>query len=217
VHAEILPHDEPSIDDVVDVLSEAFFDYPVLRFVLGREEADYPSRLRALVEFFVRARVFRGEPLLGVRQGERLAAAAIVSKPGGRPAPAEFHHYRERLWSRLGPEAGARYLAFGQAVEPLLPDRPHLHLNMIGVRVTAQGRGLGRLLLDQVHRLAAADADAQGVSLNTEIEANVALYQHVGYRLLGQATVTPGLTTWVFWRPDNQAASRRPSPELRPV
>jgi ribosomal protein S18 acetylase RimI-like enzyme len=202
VTAEILPHDQPSVEGVIDVLSEAFFDYPVLRFILGPGEADYPSRLRSLVEFFVQARVFRSEPLLGVHEGEQLAAAAIVSKPDGRPAPPELYEYRERLWSRLGPEAETRYVAFGQACEPLLPDRPHLHLNMIGMRSNAQGRGLGRKLLERVHRLSADDADSQGVSLNTEVESNVALYRHVGYRLLGQATVAPGLTTWVFWRPD---------------
>lgn len=202
VSAEILPHDELSIEGVVDVLAEAFFDYPVLRFVLGPGETEYPSRLRTLVEFFVRARVFRGEALLGVRDGEELAAAAIVSKPDGRPAPAELHDYRDRLWSRLGPEAEARYVAFGKAGAPLLPDRPHLHLNMIGVRSHAQSRGLGRRLLEAVHRLSADDGDSQGVSLNTEVEANAALYRHLGYRLLGQATVAPGLTTWVFWRSD---------------
>jgi ribosomal protein S18 acetylase RimI-like enzyme len=200
--AEILPHDRDSIDAVVDVLLEAFFDYPVLRFVLGPGEADYPPRLRTLVDFFVRARVFRGETLLGIRDGESLSAAAIVSKPDGRPAPAELYDYRQRVWAALGPEAETRYAAFGQACDPLLPDRPHLHLNMIGVRASTQGRGLARQLLDAVHRLSAADTDSQGVSLNTEVEANVALYQHLGYRLLGQAPIAPGLASWVFWRPD---------------
>lgn len=200
--AEILPHDQSSVEAVVEVLSEAFFDYPVLRFVLGPDKVSYPARLRTLVGFFVRARIFRNEYLLGVREGGSLAATAIVSQPEGRPAPAGFCGYRQQVWNELGAEAEARYATFGRACEPLLPDRPHLHLNMIGVRSGAQGRGLARLLLDEVHRLSAEDGDSQGVSLNTEVESNIPLYQHVGYRLLGQATVAPGLDTWVFWRPD---------------
>ena len=41
--------------DVVSVLSEAFYDYPVMRYVLGAH-ADYDRRLRAFVDFAVTAR-----------------------------------------------------------------------------------------------------------------------------------------------------------------
>ena len=206
--AENLSHDPPSVEGVVDVLSEAFFDYPVMRFVIGPGEVDYPARLRTLVEFFVRARIFRGEHLLGVRDSEGLAAAAIVSRPDGSPAPAGFLEYRRRIWAELGPEAEARYDAFGEAGDRVQKRSNchrvlRLHLNMIGVRASGQGRGLGRKLLERVHRLSAEDPASEGVSLNTEVEANLALYEHFGYRLIGEAEVAPGLTTWGFWRPDS--------------
>ena len=199
---EILPREKESVADVVDVLCDAFADYPVMRYVLGPENGDYETDLRKLIDLFVMARDFREEHLLGIRDGADLAAAAIVSRPDGSPAPAEFLEYRQRVWTELGAEAEARYEAFGQACAPFQPEVPHLHLNMIGVRAGAQGRGLGRELLEHVHQLSVADSESHGVSLTTEVEANIVLYEHFGYRLVGQARVSPELRSWGFWRPD---------------
>ncbi len=187
---------------MIDVLCDAFFDYPVMRFVLGPERPDYEADLRTLVSLFVRARVFRREFLLGVRDGAGLAAAAIVSRPDGTAAPPAFTEFRQRVWAELGPRAEARYNAFGDACAPFQTEAPHLHLNMIGVRRGAQGRGLGRALLEQVHELSRADSKSHGVTLTTELESNVPLYERFGYRLVGRASVAPGLTTWGFFRPD---------------
>ena len=45
-------------------------------------------------------------------------------------------------------------------------------------------------------------ADSRGVTLSTESERNVALYRHMGYRVVGQATIAAGVETWDFFRPD---------------
>jgi GNAT superfamily N-acetyltransferase len=76
---------------------------------------------------------------------------------------------------------------------------------MLGVRTDAQGKGLGRRLLDRVHTLARDDAHAQGVTLTTEDPKNVALYRHCGYEVVGQARVAPELETWAMFRPDAAA------------
>ena len=41
-----------------------------------------------------------------------------------------------------------------------------------------------------------------GVTLTTEDQANVSLYEHLGYEVVGQETVAPELRTWGFFRPD---------------
>jgi hypothetical protein len=56
--------------------------------------------------------------------------------------------------------------------------------------------------MDRVHAMSRERADSQGVSLTTEAEANVALYHHLGYRMVGEATIAPGVRTWGFFRPD---------------
>lgn len=187
--------------DVTAVLAAAFRDYPVLRFVLG-ESADYDERLAALVGLFVGARILRGEPMLGIadRTGG-LTAAAILSLPGEQAPPPALVARREALFAALGEDAHHRYEAFGAAAGRFPVSAPHHHLNMIGVRPAAQGQGHGRRLLEAVHALAAANPGSAGVSLTTELPANVALYRRFGYEVLGETRVTPTLTTWACYRP----------------
>jgi GNAT superfamily N-acetyltransferase len=190
--------------DVVSVISEAFFDYPVMRFVLGSPE-DYPSRLETLVTLFVMARVLRNEVMLGVRGGSGLIGVAVVSFPDGGPSPPEFEAVRESTWERLGEAARARYEAFGAATAQFRVEGEHIHLNMIGVRSSAQGQGLGRTLLEAVHDLSTSRESSSGVTLTTEVESNVALYEHFGYEVIGSAPVDSAFTTWTMFRRDDRA------------
>lgn len=190
------------VPDVVSVLSEAFHDYPVMRFVLG-DEPEYDDRLRTLVTFFVMARVLRGELILGVAEGGSLAAAALASRPGSRPTPRRLAELREETWGALGAEARGRYEVFGEVAGRFSVGVDHLHLNMIGVRRHQQGLGLGAQLLDHLHARSAADPTSAGVSLSTEVESNVSLYRRFGYRILGSAPVAAAFMTWGMFRPDD--------------
>ena len=88
-----------NISEVTDMLYEAFYDYPVMHYVLGNED-DYDIRLRKLVGFFVSARALRKEPMLGIYNSEnKLVAAAVVTLPGDIPQPEELIKRREILWS----------------------------------------------------------------------------------------------------------------------
>jgi ribosomal protein S18 acetylase RimI-like enzyme len=192
------PDDFPA---VVRVLSESFFDYPVMRWVLGSTEG-YAGRLSRLLTFFAEARVLRDEWLLGTRGTEGLTAVALVAYPGARESPDELAILREQLWSELGPQARARYQSFGEATSSFAVEDPHLHLSMIGTRRSARGSGLGRRLMDAVHGLSRQDVDSIGVSLTTEDEANVSLYLHMGYELIGRTAVGSRIITWGFFRKD---------------
>lgn len=188
---------------VVDVISEAFHEYPVMRFVLGPSDSDdYAHRLRTLVHFFVMARVLRGEHIFGIGPGARLHGAALVSRSTGRTSPPVLGELRERTWAEIGAEARERYEACGAAWAPLQVEVPRLHLNMIGVRAASRGTGLGARLMERVHRLSREDDISQGVSLTTEGPDNVRFYQRFGYELVGRAVVGSGLETWSFFRPD---------------
>ncbi|MGK7311872.1 MAG: GNAT family N-acetyltransferase [Candidatus Longimicrobiales bacterium M2_2A_002] len=202
------PDDVPA---VVSVLAEAFHDYPVMRYVLGDGQG-YERRLRTLVTFFVMARVLRDETVLGVADGDGLAAAALVSRPGSVAAePQPLSDLREETWWQLGADARTRYEIFGRAAGQLGVDEDHLHLNMIGVRRSRQGQGIGRRLLEHVHDLSADDPASAGVSLTTEVEENVGLYLRCGYELLGSRPVESAFTTRAMFRPDDPDAIPGPA------
>jgi hypothetical protein len=48
-----------------------------------------------------------------------------------------------------------------------------------------------------------ARPDSTGVSLSTEREGNVGLYEHCGYEVLGSARVGDAFTTWSMFRRDD--------------
>jgi len=189
---------DSDVPDVVDVFSEAFRDYPVMRFILGGDAS--PARLRPLIQFFVSARSLRGEPLLGVVENERLVAAATVSFPSNVASPHALAIAREAVWERLGAGPRDRYETCGRVWKTFVAPEPHIHLNMIGVRPSSQGRGYARLLLDHVHGMSRDSPGSEGVTLTTEDPKNVAFYERAGYEITGHARVTPELETWGFFR-----------------
>jgi len=191
---------EENISEVVDVLCEAFYNYPVMKYVLGEKE-DYDNRLRNLVTFFVSARALRNEPIFGIRNTEnKLVAAAAVTLPGEIPSPPELYKLRDELWEEIGLEEKARYDNYGNVASGLLPKEPHHHLNMIGVRNAYKGKGLARQLINEIEKLVSEHPFSTGVSLNTEVEANVNFYLHLGFELLEKANVDKDIVTWGFFK-----------------
>jgi GNAT superfamily N-acetyltransferase len=187
-------------DDVVRVLCESFVDYPVMRYVLG-EQGFYPERLRTLIAFFHGARVLRDDAILGISDGRGLCGVALCSLPD-RVDPPELELLRERTWAALGADARARHEDCVRAWESTGVDEPNIHVNILAVSPDRRGRGLARALLERVHAMSRERPDSRGVTLSTESERNVALYRHLGYRVVGQATIAPGVETWDFFRPD---------------
>jgi GNAT superfamily N-acetyltransferase len=191
-------------DEIVATLADAFREYPVMRFVLRDAGERYDSHLHAFVGYLADQRASRGWPMLAV-EGEAgsLAAAALVNPPippasAERPAPL-VRRYRS-LARTIGAAAIGRFRAFANACEPLEPREPHHYLGMIGARAAERGRGHARLLLDAVHGMADADPASSGVALTTETRANLPLYEHFGYRLLGRVRLEE-LETWTLFRP----------------
>jgi ribosomal protein S18 acetylase RimI-like enzyme len=187
-------------DDIIDVLCHGFADYPIMRYVVG-EEGDYRARLRTLIGFFAGNRFLRKDAIIGASVDGELRGVALCSLPD-RVSPPEMDQLRERTWAALGPEARARYERCVEVWTPIGVAEPNVHLNMIAVPSRYQGQGLGRALLDRVHALSHERDDSRGVTLTTEVEANVALYRHVGYEVVGQGAIAPGLATWGMYRPD---------------
>jgi len=200
-----------SADEVVDVLAEAFAGYPVMNRILGPVAGD-PERIRELTRLFVINRELRGDPvLLAEEQGVGLAAMTMTP-PDSPAAPPELEPLALATWARLGADAQARYDAFADAANSVEPEEPNLHVNMVGVRPLARGRGLARRLLDQAHRRSARRPDSRGVGLTTENPANVPFYEHLGYRVVGHAQVADDFATWGLFRPDDAGSASPAAP-----
>jgi GNAT superfamily N-acetyltransferase len=189
--------------EVIDVLWESFYHYPVMRFVLG-ESYDYDRRIARLIALFVAARALNNDMMLGVCHGGELVATVTTSDPADAPHP-DLAVLRDRVWEELGAPARERYELCVAAWGALAIDTPQLHVNMLGVRRAHQRGGLARGLLRQVHAIAEGSPKWHGVSLTTEDPRNVPFYERQGYRVIGKRMISPELQTWSFFRSNSAA------------
>ena len=199
----LLPADRA--DEAVAVLVDAFHDYPVMRYEVGDAGADYDRRLHMLINLFVARRLDHGHPILVVEGGGAVLGVATLTPPGDPgPPSAEFDARHDALWFELGQDAKERMERLVEIWKRLSVPGPQYHLNMLGVRRTHAGRGVGRLLLDEVHRISREHPESTGVSLSTEDPKNVLLYEHCGYEVRFHERVSPALETWILFRPDDR-------------
>ena len=59
------------LDEIVDVLCDAFHDYPVMRYLVGAGHGDYDDRLQRLIGFFATAAAGWARRIWASRTGTR--------------------------------------------------------------------------------------------------------------------------------------------------
>lgn len=197
--------DESNISQILDVFCDAFHDYPVMEVVIGSVGKKYDKYLRLLIKLFVMKRIMRGGPILGVAHNGVLIACATITSPQDKITDERLKDLKkidESIWYELGREARNRYKELCKLWDGFEVEEPHYHINMIGVRNSFKGRGLGSKLLEAVHQMSYDDPDSCGVTLTTEDPANVPFYQHHGYKVEANFVFSEALETWCFFRPD---------------
>lgn len=89
-------------------------------------------------------------------------------------------------WSTLirsGPRAVVRAIKTGTAMDAQHPEFPHAYLFSIGVRPSAQGKGLGRKLIQPM--LDACDREGVRAYLENSNPANTGFYNSCGFEQFG--------------------------------
>ena len=198
---KIIKLNKEDAPEIVNVLCDSFYNYPVMRYVLENVQ-DYERRLHTLIHFFVMARIFRNETAFGVKDHTGLIAVATTSNPALSLKIQQLAELKEKTWHILGAKAKERYEKLGRIWAKLDTGVPNIHLNMLGVRHDAQRTGAGRLLLEQVRQFSLNNPDSRGVTLTTEDQENVGYYEYMGYKITGYLKVDNNLETWNFFRPD---------------
>lgn len=192
--------DTSARDDAVGVLVEAFWDYPVMRFILRDSGQAYPRHIRALIGMFADFRFTRGWPVFATRDGVDLAGVALVNDPVDAELPESDARIETQAGAKIGKSAWERMSELELAFDGLEPDRPHYYVGMIGVRPQNQGQGMARMLMDEIMAMSTADPRAQAVCLTTEVAANLSFYDHLGFKITGEAELGD-LHTWALMRP----------------
>jgi GNAT superfamily N-acetyltransferase len=175
--------------DAVEILATAFYDYPVMRYVLSDAGNRYPDHIRALVGFYLETRYTRDWPILGLWHNGELQAVAGINAPEALPWPPELHEKYADLGVAIGDAAIERMEAFENECDASEPEEPHYFLGIIGVNPEAQGKGYAGAIIDQLKEMSRLHPTSQGVCLTTQSDANIALYKHLGFRLIDETRV----------------------------
>lgn len=187
--------DEP---EAVASLAAAFVDYPMLA-MLCPDARRRPRVTAAFCKFLFRSAV-RCDGAFGTHD----RAAVVCSWPVGH----EWATWGRTL--RAGGLSFAWQLGWGglprllrleheldAAREQHVPG-PHCYVPLLGVRPDSQGRGLSRAVMRPVFE--AADDARVPVYLETVPEANVAIYQKLGFELAGHRDLSCKLANWELVR-----------------
>ncbi len=157
------------------VLAAAFADDPVWRWLVPPGT----QRARRLQRFFALEIAHVGLPDGAVWTTERLEGAALAMPPGKWRMPiAQQVRHGPRFASVFGSRL-PRALGLLTKLEAKHMREPHVYFPYIGVAPAAQGRGIGRALMEP----ALADADRQRLPAYLEASSpgSAQLYRRIGF------------------------------------
>ncbi len=181
--ANVIQIPEPLACEAADVLTRAFTGYPMMDYLFGSFQDPQPW-IRRVFLLTIRWRIETGWPGLAAESGGRILGVLLGEGPGEPPASGAFDEEFEAFARDAGCEARSRFEAYEQIKDAHKPEGDHYYITAVGVDTDARGRGICRLLMEQIH----TEADSRGVpsGLDTQLASNVNLYEHMGYKVIAE-------------------------------
>jgi GNAT superfamily N-acetyltransferase len=189
-------------DDIkaaAETLAKAFMEYPVAVFMMP-DKANRTKNKAAVSRRILRAGTATGEVYATSARME--GVAVWMQMEGGLPEKKR-QSIRQRLAALFtDKELRKRQQAFfdySQAVKGRVVPGKYWYLQMLGVDPQYQGKGFSSRLVKPM--LARADREGLPCFLETQLEKNVSLYKHFGFRVVEEGTI-PGsnVKSWAMVR-----------------
>ncbi|WP_152395988.1 GNAT family N-acetyltransferase [Paenibacillus guangzhouensis] len=201
----------------VTLMRRAFARDPLFLHIFGDSEQDRRARGRveAFVSFlFDKSLLFHEEEVWGVFENERLLGTYLVEKPPTRrPNVSGVLFLTMRLIPllfQISTRAVNLLNSYMHVTRSAAPSVTHHYLIMIGVQPEAQGKGIGRVMLQHLLDTVNADKNSCGIALDTENKENVHLYQRFGFTL-NKETQFDNLSVYCMFHqkisPENDAST----------
>lgn len=184
---------------VIEVFVAAFEKDPLMNYFFGN---DYHSLAKYLWQYFgdltpILDLLLLGAFVEGKLQGVAFITPPLVDNTGKQEA---IDRLDEQLFSEVGEAAIMKMEVYSRIKEANKPKQPHFYLNTLGVIPESQGKGIGKALMAELHKIAETHPQSSGIALDTENEQNLNFYQKLGYSV---STITnlDGVKIWSMFRP----------------
>jgi GNAT superfamily N-acetyltransferase len=188
----IAPLSADQTEPAVGVLARAFVTNPVHVAAFG------PSRIDLNEVFFrVGLAVMKGGKFMAMDDSRIVGVMHWVHSPACQFSAVDKLRMMPRMVRGFGLGAALKVVSWVSRWSRHDPGEPHVHLGPIAVDPGAQGRGVGRMLMESY----CLELDRAGNAgyLETDRPENVAFYQRFGFVVTGTATVL-GVETYFMRR-----------------
>ena len=181
-------------DAVAETLGRAFFDDPLICFIL-KDEATRPNRMPRLFKLLFKL----GLPYEACDVTAGYESVALWRPPGEWEIPWWQYITNGVEFLSLFGLGGARHVTWVMdIIEKRHPHEPHWYLQAIGTDPAKQGKGFGGVVIRR--QLATADAAGLPAYLESSKETNIPIYQSFGFEVTGEIKLPDGPTLWPMWR-----------------
>jgi hypothetical protein len=211
---EVADLSEKWVDAAADVLTDAFIDYPMTRYLFDSRGDRYRAELRASFRLDCVFRVAQGWPFLGAFADGRLAGVALGVGLNPLPDDSPLLEMERTLVGSFAGRTASRLAEYSALKSRLGPRSPHVYLESIGVLAGDRGAGHAGRLLRALHRISETTPASTGVGLDTQLPANLSIYRHFGYEVTAEA-VLGDIPTWFLFRPNEDRTSRTSPPQVQ--
>jgi ribosomal protein S18 acetylase RimI-like enzyme len=188
----------PDVKELAHVLGRAFFDDPVMNWILpdaGRRAKGLPILFAALA----RRQYLAGGGTELATEGATVAAAALWAPPGRWKATRSADMWMMPAFLRVFGSESARGRQVARLMKRHHPADPHWYLAVIGSDPTYRAQGYGHALMSS--RLDRLDAERTAAYLESSDAANVPYYERFGFEVTGEIELPGGgPTMWPMWR-----------------
>lgn len=180
------------IDEAARVLARAFVTNPLHVAVFG---ADAITKNEAF--FRLGLGVMKGSKIVATDGSRILGAVHWVNSSGCQFSGVERMRMTPALVRAFGLRSASRLGTWLSAWSRHDPSTPHSHFGPIGVEPAAQGRRIGRLLMERYCE--ALDRDRAPGYLETDRAGNVAFYRRFGFETIREVSIL-GVVNYLMWR-----------------
>ncbi len=194
---ELRPARRADVRALSKVLARAFYDDPVMMFMLP----DGKTRTKGLPRLFATLTrhhfISRRSSEVASRDGA-IGAATLWDPPGRRKSSQLEDLMMMPTMAWLFRSRGQETQALGRIMEEAHPEEPHWYLMVIGSDPTVRGAGFGQALMRS--RLDRCDGEHAPAYLEASREELVPYYSRFGFEQTGEIQIPDGPKMWPMWR-----------------
>ena len=195
---QVRPACKADIRELSATLARAFYDDPVMIWLLPNEQARTEHLYRLFATMTRHHHLARGGVEVAC-DGPGIGAAALWDPPNQWQETRRGQLAMTPTFIRVFGLRSMRGRAVQELMKRVHPEEPHWYLGVVGSDPSVRGKGFGQVLMRS--RLDRVDAEHAPAYLESTKHQNIAYYQRFGFEVTGEIVLPDGgPTMWPMWR-----------------